>query len=551
MKKLLLIPLVIILVFPVILGSCGDSEETTAPTTTTTGPSGPQGELIAALSDFGNENYLPWKATPGAAPLMCCVYEVLIYWDEINREFIPGLAESWEVSPDALTITYHLRQGVQFQDGWGELTSEDVKYNFERHAADDSTGKVEQARRIDSMETPDPYTLVINFKRAFPTFLAELSYGGGGMAQGIVSKNYVEAVGETVAAQEPIGTGPYKLVESSLGSYHKFEALDSHWRVVPEFKTLTVRLVPEISTTVAMLKTGEIDLALVPAEHLADLEASGVNTEVSQVGGSIICVSWGGMGIEADDRYDPEYHNQDPWADPNVRKAMALAINRQAICDAIFAGGATPAGVPLFSADMDQYEIPYDPDTARELLADAGYKDGFSFKAISYVQEGVPEMPRVLEAVVGYWQEIGLDPDIVVSDFSAYANSGRHPLRTAGEISLFRLTEAADMLVRAAIFLMPKGPAVIFMDEGSYAIWQEGYAKVDAEERAEYVEKLNQYYYENWGPTPIVRASFCYAWTDKISEFPHGAMISPYYLEYVRHAEPLDTFRLFTPWSGR
>ena len=227
------------------------------------------------------------------------------------------------------------------------------------------------------------------------------------------------------------------------------------------------------------------------------------------------------------------------------------SIDRQAICDAIFAGGATPVGAPLFTPGLDEYHHYYDPEEAKRLLAEAGYPDGFSFKAISYVQAGVSEMPRLLEALISYWQQIGLEGEIVASDFSAYANSARHPLRSAGEISIFRLTEAADMLGRASIFLMPQGPAVIFMDEGSHAIWEEGSAKMAPEERMAYAEKLNQYYHENYGPIPVVRAGFCYAWTDKISEFPHGGMISPYYLEYVRHAEPLNTFRLFTPWPGR
>ena len=139
----------------------------------------------------------------------------------VNRKFIPGLAESWEVSPDGLTLTYHLRKGVQFSDGWGEFTSADVKYNFEMQASKLSVGKVAQSRRIASMDTPDPYTLVVHFKDPYPTFHVDLSMGNSGTCQGIVCKKYLETVGEDVASQKPVGTGPYKLVEHKLGDYYE------------------------------------------------------------------------------------------------------------------------------------------------------------------------------------------------------------------------------------------------------------------------------------------------------------------------------------------
>ena len=213
-------------------------------------------------------------------------------------------------------------------------------------------------------------------------------------------------------------------MESKLASYYKFEALDSHWRVVPEFKTLTVRLIPEISTTVAMLKNKEIDLAGVPADQLADLKTAGLGTEVYG-GGINLIVQWGGITIPEDSRYDPAYHNKDPWTDIRVRKAMTIAIDRQAICKTIYAGGAIPIGVFLFRADTDKYQYPYDPAAARQLLTEAGYPNGFSFRVISSVNPGLPETPRVMEALAGYWQQIGLDPKITVIDYNAYTAQRR------------------------------------------------------------------------------------------------------------------------------
>ncbi len=111
------------------------------------------------------------------APLHMLVYDMLVYWDHVNFKFMPGLAESWDVAPDGFTTTFHLRKGVQYHDGWGEFTAEDVKFNFEMHASPKSTGKTAQTRRITSMEIPDPYTLVVHFKDAYQTFFVDMSIG--------------------------------------------------------------------------------------------------------------------------------------------------------------------------------------------------------------------------------------------------------------------------------------------------------------------------------------------------------------------------------------
>jgi peptide/nickel transport system substrate-binding protein len=495
---------------------------------------------------------LPWYDAM-AASLDDLVYDMLIYWDEVNRKFFPGLAESWDVSPDGLTTTFHLRKGVQFSDGWGELTSADVKYNFERQAAPDSTGKTSQTRRIASMDTPDPYTLVVHFKDPYPTFFVDMSMGNSGVAQGIVCKKYLEKVGDEEASKKPIGSGPYRLVDFQLGSYYKFEALDSHWRVVPEFKTLTIRLIPETSTQIAALKNKEIDVAInLPAEQLPSLKAAGMAVEASTTGGYILTISMGGMIVPEDKRYDAAIDNKDPWADPRVRKAMAISIDRAGICKAIYAGYAQPIGVPLLKLGAEKYQYPYDPAAAKQLLKDAGYPNGFSFKFMSYATPGSPEVPRIVEAVASYWQQIGLDPKITAIDQPTFNSKYIYTGKSAGTLSVGVLSLVADQMSKAELYLLPNVVSPFFEDAGSYAIYKAMSPNATFEERSAAVDKLNQYYYETNGPIPIVLSGYNYAWNpDKVAPFPHPVSSHPSYFEYVRHAKPLNTFRLFSPYPDR
>ncbi len=556
--KSLLFALVLALVLISLLAGCAPANTSQTPTSTatatatTTGPAKPQGELVAALSNIGNESWLPWTDAM-AANLHDLVYDMLIYWDEVNMKFEPGLAESWDVSPDGLTTTFHLRKGVQFSDGYGELTSADVKFNFEKQASPESTGKTAQTRRIASMDTPDDYTLVVHMKNPYPTFFVDMSMGNSGVAQGIVCKKYVEKVGDEAASQKPVGSGPYTLKDFQLGSYYTFEAQDTHWRVVPEFKTLTIRLITEVSTQIAALKNHEIDVAInLPAEQLPGMKEAGLGVESSKTGGYILTVSLGGMIIPEDKQYNAAYHQKDPWTDTRVRKAMAISIDRAGISKALYAGYAQPIGIPLLTAGAEKYQYPYDPAAAKQLLKDAEYPNGFSFNFYSYATPGSPEIPRVVEAVAAYWKAIGLDPKINSIDQPSYNSKYIYTRKTAGNVSMAVISIVADEMAKAELYLMPNVVSPFYEDAGSYAIYKAMSPNATIAERKAVVDQLNQYYYDNVGPIPVVLSGYCYAWNpDKVAPWPHPVSSHPSYFEYIRHAKWLNTYRLFSPYPDR
>ena len=127
--------------------------------------------------------------------------------------------------------------------------------------------------------------------------------------------------------------------------------------MVPEFKYLTVRLITETSTLVAALKNKELDLSQVPVDQMADLKAAGVTVEVNPYGGSIVVARWGGMLIPADKRFDPAIHQKDPWVDPKVRQAMSIAIDREAICKAIYAECCFPECSPFICQKYEHIQV--------------------------------------------------------------------------------------------------------------------------------------------------------------------------------------------------
>jgi ABC-type transport system substrate-binding protein len=185
------------------------------------------------------------------------------------------------------------------------------------------------------------------------------------------------------------------------------------------------------------------------------------------------------------------------------------------------------------------------------LLKEAGYPSGFSFNIISYTLGGIPQTPRIAEALAGYWQQIGLAPKIINIDYNAYQIKNIVPAKTAGDLSLWNTASAADELSRIELNFMPGSIPALFQDEGSYAIYRDN-PHGTLEERNVVVDKLQQYYYDNYGPIPLLRIGNSYAWNpDKILPWPHHDNTAPGYWEYVRHAQPLNTFRLFTPLPGR
>ncbi len=317
----------------------------------------------------------------------------------------PSLAESWTLSADQRTYEFKLRSGVTFHNG-DAFTAEDVKFSFLR--AKSSKLLKEKVRDI---EIVGPYRVRFHLHEPFPDFMA--FYGTLATAAGwIVPKAYVEKVGDEGFKKRPVGLGPYRFVSNSPGVELVLEANESYWRKMPSVKRLVLKSVPEATTRAAMLKKGEVDVA-----YLLDAPAA---LELKRDPGFKLAFS-GAIGIHFLDFFD-QWDPKSPWHDRRVRLAASTAIDRRALNEAENLGASrlTGAMVPRkfdFALPLEPY--PYDPVKAKQLLAEAGYPNGFD--AGNFYP--YPPYFSMGEAAAGNLAAVGIKTKIVTMERAAFQSA--------------------------------------------------------------------------------------------------------------------------------
>jgi len=276
----------------------------------------------------------------------------------------PSLAESWTLSSDGLTYEFLLRKGTRFHNG-DPVTAEDVKYSFERYrGAASKTFK----ERVVAIEIPGPTRVRIRLKEPWPDFLTFYSSATG--AGWIVPKKYVEKVGDEGFKKHPIGAGPYRFVSFTPGVELVLEAVDQYWRKSPEVKRLVFKAIPDPSTRFAALKRGEIDVSYWMTASLGE--------ELQRTPGLTLkpAIANNSYWVYFVDQWDPK----SPWHDRRVRLAANYAIDRQGLNQAETLGFSrmTYSFIPShFEFFWQPPVIPYDRAKAKQLLAEAGYPNGF------------------------------------------------------------------------------------------------------------------------------------------------------------------------------
>ncbi|MDO8674219.1 MAG: ABC transporter substrate-binding protein [Dehalococcoidia bacterium] len=370
----------------------------------------PYGSLTIGM-DLGGTNIDPQIATATAFFFTSvAIFDALIFVDSKN-ELKPGIAERWEISPDGKTHTFYIRKGAKFHDG-SDLTGEDVKFSIERMMAPASIVPDANAWRdaVAGVDLKDQYTVALRMKS--PQFELLKGYDAGMAA--VVPKKYIEEKGVDYFRTHLVGSGPWKVVRFIPGDRLEIEAVENHWRAAPKFKNLTLLHITQDATKVAMLKTGELDIAQVGPDSVPGLKAAGNRV-----------LSWDGGGqFFGFPFYDKDHPDKYEIGDVRVRKSLQLSLNNKEIADKILGGYGEPYA--LWAADPTAYfwdanmlkPDPYDPEGAKRLLAEAGLPNGFKTRIYDIGGGGV--ISTIDQAVSGYWRKIGVIAEIIPMDYGAF-----------------------------------------------------------------------------------------------------------------------------------
>lgn len=376
------------------------------------------------------------------------IFNRLVEFKPGSTEVGPALAESWDVSPDGKVYTFHLRHGVKFHTSahftpTREFNADDVLHTFNRQWDANNpyhklgSGSYEMfaalglGSMIDKIEKVDDHTVRFTLKAANVTFLS-------GIALDYMSIMSLEQTEQMVAAgtpqlidSEPVGTGPFLLQAYMMDSQIRYAANKDYWGGAPKIDTLVFAITPEPMIRVERIKANECQVAALPPPSAVEDLKGHPDINVLQLEGQNI----GFLG------FNVEYK---PLDDVRVRVALAKAINRQAIVEAVYQGAGRLAGSvvpPTQLGAVKDAGIDYDPEGAKKLLAEAGHADDLSLKlwAMPVSRPYNPNARRMAELIQSDWAAIGVKSEAVVYEWAEYLQR-----TAAGEHDVFLLGGSSD-----------------------------------------------------------------------------------------------------------
>ncbi|MYB03771.1 MAG: ABC transporter substrate-binding protein [Acidimicrobiaceae bacterium] len=373
---------------------------------------GPSGTLRVAV-DRDVENLDPNFAKQIIAETFSqAVFDSLITFS-YEGDFIPLLASEFAFTSDT-TLEFWLREGITFHNG-ETFDARSVTTSVARmQDEDEGSHLIRNFASIVDVEVVDDYHVIMHLSGPDAQLLHALT------RLPMVPPDHYAAVGQAEFAQNPIGSGPFKFVEYVIDSHTIFEANPDYWDGSPKGKPLVaevvMRVIPEPTTRVSELVTGGVDLiAAVPLDQRSVVTDAGM-TNISYADGRVAVarINSSNIGVSAEAAEGEAARGFEALTDVRVRQALNYAVDRQTIIDALLGGTATPLGQPFvpggFGYNPDNEAYPYDPDKARELLAEAGYGDGLNIKLTA--QNTI--LSDVLTALVDYFADVGVTAELEV-----------------------------------------------------------------------------------------------------------------------------------------
>ncbi len=414
--------------------------------------------------------------------------------------YTPSLAESWTISPDAKVYEFKLRKGVKFHNG-DPLTADDVVFTFKRYKG--ANAKMILGR-LANIEAVNPHLVRVQFKDPFADFLDFLLPGGSTIGW-IVPKKYIEKVGDGEYKKHPIGAGPYKFVEFTPGVRIVGEAYEGYWRKVPNIKRLEFHSNSEPATRLAMVKRGEMDVAVLMQGVFYENVKKDKSLRLLNPFSPTRYIAYPAA------QWDPK----SPWSDQRVRLAASLAIDRQTLADVHMPGCG---GIGTIAMEGDPMAIqlpphPYDPARAKKLLAEAGYPNGFHGGKYYPHQGGYWPYG---EQVANYWKAVGITVDTNLLDRPALV-AMRSAKKMQGAVFI-ELTASPTIGGRLSYLF---GPGEYGRYPDIHALWQQFNKAVDPKIRKDLMAKIQKLIYDKVVWIPLTNTSCPTAFGPKVKGNPY------------------------------
>ena len=361
----------------------------------------------------------PANIEDGESAKVCdMIYDTLVQYRENTTALEPALAESWTRSADGLTWTFHLRKGVQFHDGT-PFSADAVVFSLTRPLM---LFRDFHEQFISQIVALDPFTVQIQLKTPYAPFISTLA----GTSFSIVSPVAVQTLGEN-----PIGTGPFKFVQWDKNDKIVLSANDTHWAGKPALDRLIFRSIPDNAMRRTELQAGNIHVMEFPNPDEIPLIQGDPQLEIL-------------MQPSLNTGYLAMNMERPPFDNLKVRLAINHAINKAEIVERLYQGLGIPAKNPipptLWSYDDSIEAHAYDPELAKQLLAEAGYPDGFetTLWALPVPRPYIPDGMALAVALQSDLQNVGINANIVTYDWATYLEktaNGEHDIAMLGWIA--------------------------------------------------------------------------------------------------------------------
>ena len=351
----------------------------------------------------------PHKITGGGEYMFFSNVFESLYGHDLDGKLVPHLAQSHELSADGLTYTFKLRPNVKFHDGEA-FTAEDVKYSWKR--SNDPEIKNPRAsivtKNIKDVEIVDDLTVKFHLTKPNSSLLENL-----GEYFYMVPKDYAEKVGNETFGKQPVGTGPYKFVSRRIKENIQLEAFKEHWGQVPGVEKLTLQIVPDAQTRVAMLQTGEADIAINLPPQLAKSVDAGTDTKM------VVSPSFQNIFIVLNMRGSDK-----AFASTKVRQALNHAVDKQTLIKKVMFGFATQSTGPchkdIIGCDIDREPYAYDPKKAKKMLEEEKFDFSKTYRMFGLAPGRAAQSKEVLEAVAFYLNQVGIKTETEFLEYGAW-----------------------------------------------------------------------------------------------------------------------------------